>query len=71
MFDVEMIDKNVIGFGGQSVDATKKGKQNIFVRQKDGKITQRVLNLVKYCPEGTDQLISITAKMEKEGASQT
>ena len=66
-YDVKMIDENFIGFGGQSVHATKKGKQKNFARQTDGKMTQRVLKLVKYCPEVTNRLISITAEMEKEG----
>ena len=34
MFDVETIDKNVIGFGGQSVHATKKGKNENFCKAK-------------------------------------
>ena len=42
-YDLEVIDKKVIGSGGQSVHTTVKGKQKIFVRQKDGRITKRVL----------------------------
>ena len=69
MYDVESIDENVVGFGGQKVHATKKGKMNFFVRKKDGRTTKRLLQLVKYCPNGTDLLISITAEMEKRGSS--
>ena len=47
MFDVELIDENVICYGGQTVRATKKGKQRIFVRQKDVRITERVLGTVE------------------------
>ena len=44
MYDVETIDENVNGFGGQAVHATKKVKQKNFVRQKMGKLRKEFSN---------------------------
>lgn len=62
MYDVKNIDETVSGVSG-GIQATKIGKVNVQVKQVNGATVNTTLSQVKYCPEATENLFSITSEL--------
>jgi len=64
LYDVQVIDNPITVGDGREVTATKIGKLDMFVKQKDGKSTKVVMQEVQFVPDFQFKLFSLTAAMK-------
>ena len=68
MVDFRFVNEKIIEIGGQYVMATEVGKKKVLFIQANGKVPERIISPVKYCPNIKGRFVSITSKMANEGA---
>ncbi len=68
MFDFRFINEKITGIGGQSLMDKNVGMKKVLFIQANGKVTERIISPVKYCPKIKKRRISITSEMTNEDA---